>query len=358
MRIAKEIVLSAEERATLERYARGKTTPVRVMERARIVLAAASGKQNIEIAEDVGVSRLKVARWRGRFLSHSIPGIEKDATRPGRTPRISTKQVRALVGKTTQEKPANATHWSSRSMAKASGISAASVLRIWRKHGLKPHLIRTFKLSRDPAFVEKLEDIVGLYMNPPANAIVISADEKSQIQALDRTQPMLPFNSGHCATTTHDYVRNGTTTLFAAMNTLNGQVISRCNARHTHKEWLAFLKAIDEETPPTLELHLIADNYATHKHARVQRWLKGHPRFHMHFTPTGAWLNMVERFFRDLTDKQVRRGAFTGVPKLIEAIDCYIAIHNREPKSFIWTAKASDILQKVQRARRAQMNKQ
>ena len=358
MRVAKEVILKGDERERLECYARGRKTPARVVERARIVLAAAEGKQDIEIAERLGISRMKAARWRKRFLELGVAGIERDATRPGRTPKIAPEAAAEIIRIATQETPPNATHWSSRTMAKVAEVSASSVLRVWRAHGIKPHIVKGFKLSRDPAFVEKLEDVVGLYMNPPANAIVLSVDEKSQIQALDRTQPMLPFGPGHPATATHDYVRNGTTTLFAAMNTLNGQVISKCLAKHTHVEWLAFLKQINRETPPDKDLHLIVDNYATHKHERVRGWLRRHPRFHVHFTPTGAsWLNMVERFFRDLTDKQIRRGAFPSVRHLIAAIERYIEIHNLDPKPFIWTAKASDILEKVKRARSAAHNK-
>jgi transposase len=243
-------------------------------------------------------------------------------------------------------------------MAKAMEISPSTVGRVWRKSGLKPHLFRTFKLSRDPEFAEKLDNVVGLYLNPPANAIVLSCDEKSQIQALDRTQPSLPFRSGRLKTVTHDYKRNGTSTLFAAMNTLNGQVISMCAPRHRHQEWLRFLAMIDRETPAHLEVHVIADNYATHKHAKVKRWLVRHPRFHMHFTPTSSsWLNMVERFFRDITTKRIRRGAFPSVDALIQAIEAYIDQHNLAPKPFIWTAKAGDILAKVTRARAALANK-
>jgi transposase len=283
-----------------------------------------------------------------------LVGLEKDAPRPGRTPSITPKMVQQVIRKTTQEKPVNATHWSTRTMAAASGISQTSIRRIWRTHGLKPHLVETFKISNDPAFVEKLEAIVGLYLNPPEHAIVLSVDEKSQIQALDRTQPGLPLKRGRGATMTHDYKRNGTTTLFAALNTLDGKVISLCQERHRHKEWLRFLRLIDDATPPEKQIHLIADNYATHKHPRVQRWLARHPRFHIHFTPTSSsWLNMVERFFRDLTHNRLRRGVFRDVEELITAIDEYVDRHNEAPKPFIWTASAGDILEKVKRARRA-----
>jgi transposase len=357
-RVAKPITLNAVVRMPLESYARGKRTPTRLMERAKIILAAAQGKENVEIAENLGMSRYKVARWRDRFLRFGLAGIEKDATRPGRVPEISPERVKKIVEITTQETPPNATHWSSRELAKAVGLGASSILRIWRRHGLKPHLERGFKLSRDPQFVEKLEDVVGLYLNPPEHAVVLSADEKSQIQALDRTQPMLPFNANHCATRTHDDVRNGTTTLFAAMNAVGGRVIGKCMNRHRHQEWIEFLKLMDSEVPKRKTIHLIVDNYATHKHEKVKSWLKRHPRFVVHFTPTSAsWVNVVERFFRDITDKRIRRAAFPSVRALVKAIEEYLDFHNLEPKPFIWTAKASDILEKVKRARRALGNK-
>jgi transposase len=239
-------------------------------------------------------------------------------------------------------------------MSKATGVSPSTVSRIWRAHGLKPHLVKTFKVSNDPLFAEKLHDVVGLYINPPEHAVVLCADEKSQIQALDRTQPGLPIKRGRAGTMTHDYKRHGTTTFFAALNTLDGSVIGTCMDRHRHAEWLAFLRLIDKSVSPELDIHLIADNYVTHKHEKVQRWLKRHPRFHMHFTPTSSsWLNMVERFFRDITTQAIRRGVFRSVDKLICAIEAYTAEHNRDPKPFIWTATASDILEKVKRAREA-----
>jgi len=249
---------------------------------------AAAGKQDLEIAAEVGISNQKAARWRNRFLEMGLAGLEKDAPRPGRTPTITSAKVQEVVRKTTQEKPANATHWSTRTMAEAAGLSEKSVRRIWHKHGLKPHLSRTFKVSNDPKFAEKLEAIVGLYLNPPEHAIVLCADEKSQIQALDRTQPGLPIKKGRCGTMTHDYKRNGTATLFAAMNTLDGTVISMCDDRHRHQEWLKFLRVIDDVTPSGREIHLIADNYATHKHPKVQKWFARHPRFHVYFTPTSS----------------------------------------------------------------------
>jgi transposase len=323
-------------------------------QRSAIVLAAAEGTENKEIASLLGISRETVGRWRRRYAESGMAGIEKDAPRPGRTPSIPVAKVREIVRKTTRSTPKGSTHWSSRTMAKEVGVSASSVRRVWQRHGLKPHLVRTFKISNDPRFVEKLEDIVGLYMNPPEHALVLSVDEKSQIQALDRTQPGLPLKKGRCGTMTHDYKRNGTTTLFAALNTLDGTVISTCMPRHRHQEWLKFLKLIDKETPKDKELHLIVDNYATHKAPPVKAWLAKHPRIHLHFTPTSAsWLNMVERFFRDLTTKRLRRGIFRSVPDLITAIEEHLEHHNESPSPYIWTQSANDILAKVKRARKA-----
>ena len=260
--------------------------------------------------------------------------------------------MQAVVQATLHTTPRGATHWSIRTMAKAQGLSRMAVQRIWDRHGLKPHLTKTFKLSRDKHFVEKLYDVVGLYLNPPAKALVLCVDEKSQIQALDRTQPGLPIKKGRCGTMTHDYKRNGTTTLFAALSMLDGKVIGDCMPRHRHQEFIRFLNKIDAETPSPLDLHLIVDNYATHKHPRVKSWMRRHPRFHIHFIPTSSsWLNLVERWFREITDKRIRRGTFRSVEQLIQAITDYIQQHNRSPKPFVWTAKADEILAKVQRAR-------
>jgi len=358
MRVARSVILQPEQRSLLEQYRRGRSLPARWVERARIVLCAAAGLQDQQIAEQLGITPEKAARWRNRFLDGGVAALQKDAPRPGRTPTISQTQVQQVIEKTTREKPANATHWSTRTMAAAVGISEASVRRIWHTHGLKTHLVRTFKVSNDLHFAEKLEDIVGLYLNPPEHAIVLAADEKSQMQALDRTQPGLPLKKGRCGTMTHDYKRNGTATLFAALNTLSGKVISMWDDHHRHQEWLRFLKVIDARTPPGKQLHLIVDNYATHKHPRVQKWLARHPRFHIHFTPTSSsWLNMVERFFRDLTQNSLRRGVFHNVGELVTAIGNYIEQHNQKPKPFIWTAKATDILEKVKRARAALVNR-
>ena len=354
MRVAPAIVLSPEQRRGLETYARGRRVPVRLVQRSQALLLAAEGKRNTEIAQALSVGRDTVAHWRSRFSTHGLAGIERDAPRPGRKPTIDESLVATIVRKTTQETPAGATQWSTRSMAREVGISEASVRRIWRRHGLKPHRVRSFKLSNDPEFAEKLRDIVGLYLNPPERALVLSLDEKSQIQALDRTQPGLPLARGRCQTLTHDYKRHGTTTLFAALSTLDGTVIGTCMKRHTHKQWLQFLRLIDRQTPKERSVHLIADNYATHKHPAVRDWLARHPRFHIHFTPTSAsWLNMVERFFRDLTTQRVRRGVFRSLTELEQAIQDYLAQHNQRPKPFIWTAKADDILEKVKRAHTA-----
>jgi transposase len=351
MRVAPPIDLSEDVRRKLEQQSRGRTTQARVVLRSRIVLLAAEGLQNKQIAGTLKVAPRMAALWRGRFIEHGIEGLLKDAPRAGRTPSIS--RVR-LIEKTTQSKPRNATHWSTRTMAREMGISKASVSRIWRANGLKPHRVESFKVSNDPHFADKLEAIVGLYLNPPEHALVLSVDEKSQIQALDRTQPGLPLKKGRGQTMTHDYKRNGTTTLFAALNTANGEVYGLCQQKHRHQEWLRFLRMIDQTVPADKEIYLICDNYSTHKHERVARWLEKHKRFHVRFTPTSAsWLNMVERFFRDLTQNRLRRGVFQDLEQLIMAIGEYIDGHNQNPKPFIWTAKATDILEKVTRARTA-----
>ena len=326
---------------------------VRLAERAAIVLHAADGMENQQIGALMNISRQKAGRWRDRYAELGLAGIEKDAPRPGRKRRIDDKQRGAVVRKTLREKPEGHTHWSRATMALATGHSASTIGRIWREHGIKPHRIETFKLSNDPRFVEKLTDIIGLYVSPPEHAVVLSCDEKSQIQALDRTQPSLPMKPGRCGTMTHDYKRNGTTSLFAALNVLDGTIISQCQPRHRHQEWLKFLKLIDASVPGDKQVHLICDNYATHKHAKVRAWAARHPRFHFHFTPTSAsWLNMIERFFRDLSERALKRGSFYNVDDLIGAITEYINAHNRNPKPFIWTASATDILAKVKRARK------
>jgi transposase len=354
MRVACPIVLTDEERVTLKRWSRGRSTPARQVLRAKIILLAADGMKNKDIAPQVRTDRLTVARWRSRFAQKRLAGIAKDAHRSGRKPLRRNRVARLIVERTTQTRPANATHWTTRTLAEELGVSPSMVLRVWHANNLKPHLTRTFKLSNDPRFVDKLVDVVGLYLNPPDHALVLCADEKSQIQALDRTQPSLPIYPGRCGTMTHDYRRHGTTTLFAALEMAEGRLIGTCMPRHRHQEWIRFLELVDRETPPDLDLHLIVDNYATHKHPKVKRWLTRHPRFHVHFIPTSSsWLNMVERWFREITDKRIRRGTFTSVAQLIQAIVDYIAEHNQNPESFTWTAKADDILAKVARARAA-----
>jgi transposase len=315
---------------------------------------AAEEMQNREIAGRLRISRPTVQLWRQRFLALRTSGLEKDAPRPGRIPRIAGTQVAAIVEATLHRKPPNATHWSTRTMAQAQGVSEATVRRIWQRHNLQPHRVKTFKLSRDPRFVDKLVDIVGLYLNPPDQALVLCVDEKSQIQALDRTQPGLPIKPGRCGTTTHDYKRHGTTTLFAALNLLDGKVIGDCMPRHRHQEFIRFLKRVDRETPAPLALHLIVDNYGTHKHPRVNSWLQRHPRFHLHFTPTSSsWLNLIERWFRNLTQQRLRRGSFRALQELVNAIENYIATHNQNPHVFVWSAPVDRILNKIAKCKGA-----
>jgi len=353
MRTAPVITLSQSDRQSLEKWARGRSTPVRLMQRAQIVLLASEGLTNQEIATKVGATRLLVGRWRSRFAQRGLAGIEKDAPRGGRKPTKRNRNTQRIIRHTLETKPENATQWTTRTLAQALGLSQSMVTRVWRANGIKPHLTTTFKLSNDPSFVEKLTDIVGLYLDPPEHALVLCVDEKSQIQALDRTQPGLPIKKGRCGTMTHDYKRNGTTTLFAALDAAEGRLIGTCMPRHRHQEWIKFLKIVDAQTPAELDLHLIVDNYATHKHPKVQLWLRRHPRFHVHFTPTSSsWLNLVERWFRELTDKRVRRGVFHSLDELIYAITDFIDDHNDHPKRFIWTAPVQRILEKVERARK------
>jgi len=354
MRVAKAITLTDEQRGTLTKWSRGRSTPARRVLRAKIVLAAAAGRENKDIAAQLHCTRRTVGTWRNRFAEHGLAGIEQDAPRGGRAPVVRSDKEAEIIRKTTRETPPNATQWSTRLMAQALGVSKDTVQRVWRDNGLQPHRTRNFKVSNDPQFVEKLVDVVGLYLDPPEHALVLSCDEKSQIQALDRTQKSLPLFPGRLKTLTHDYKRNGTTTLFAAIELAEGKIIAECMPRHRHQEWIRFLKKIDAETPPELDLHLIVDNYATHKHPKVQSWLKRHKRFHIHFIPTSSsWLNVIERWFRDLTHNRIRNGVFRSVPELIQAILEYIAHHNGNPTTFVWTKKAEDILAKVTRARAA-----
>lgn len=351
MRRAISVVLSDEERATLTRWARSRTAAARLVTRAKIVLAAADGAENQDIARDLGLARGTVATWRQRFAAERLAGIEHE--RPGRGRKAHQRQhwARTIVEVTLHTTPKNATHWSTRTLARHLGVNQSMVARVWRTHELAPHRIRTFKLSRDKRFIEKLIDVVGLYLRPPEHALVLCVDEKSQIQALDRTQPGLPLKKGRCGTRTHDYKRNGTTTLFAALEVASGRIISECRPRHRHQEWLKFLKRIEAETPPQFDLHLIADNYSTHQHPRVKAWLARRPRFHMHFIPTSSsWLNLVERWFREITTKRIRRGSFRSVEQLERAIQDFIDEHNQSPRPFVWTADLKDILPKILRA--------
>jgi transposase len=353
MRRAVALELSDEAKVELEGIARAKTSPQRAAYRAKIVLHAAKGWTNKRIAKSLKTDVNSVAKWRQRYAAGGLDAILKDRPGRGRRPTLTPERIAEIVRRTREETPGSRSHWSRASMAKATGLSESTIGRIWKSHGLKPHRVETFKLSNDREFETKLQDIVGLYLSPPENAVVFSVDEKSQIQALDRTQPGLPLKKGRAGTMTHDYKRHGTTTLFAALNVLTGAVIGKCMPRHTNEEWLSFLKKLDRETPRGLDLHVICDNYATHKHPAVKTWLTKHPRVHVHFTPTSAsWLNMVERFFRDLTVNAIRRGVFTSVHDLIDAIDVYLIDHNQEPKPFIWTATANDILAKVLRAQK------
>jgi transposase len=350
--VAAGTVLSDQDRVVLERWVAALNTPQSVAQRARIVLAASDGRSNSEIARVLGVSRPTVIMWRERFGRGGPSALSETQPGRGRKRVISAAKVKAIVQATTQSSPPGETHWSCRTMAKAQGVSPATVQRIWDAHGLKPHRVRAFKLSNDPRFTEKLTDVVGLYLNPPEKALVLCVDEKSQIQALDRTQPSLPMKRGRAGTMTHDYKRNGTTTLFAALNALDGSVIGQCLPRHRHQEFLKFMRLLDRELPSELELHLILDNYRTHKHDNVNQWLAKHPRFHLHFTPTSSsWLNLVERWFRELTDKAIRRGVFYSVPDLITAIQQYLDAHNEDPKPFVWTASIDSILEKVARCK-------
>ncbi len=345
----KSLVLSKEERGQLERWTRRPKTSQRLALRAKIVLACAEGLTNTEVTEQLGVSMPTVGKWRKRFLQQRLEGLN-DEPRPGTPRKIMDEDVERVVTKTLESKPKNATHWSTRSMAKATGLTQNAIWRIWNAFGLKPHRTETFKISEDPLFIEKVRDVVGLYMNPPENALVLCVDEKSQIQALDRTQPLLPMEPWQVERHTHDYARHGTTSLFAALNTRTGEVIGRCHQRHRHQEFLKFLKYIDAsiEKRPGMEIHLVMDNYATHKTPSVRRWLNKHPEYVVHFTPTSAsWLNMVERFFAEITTRRLRRGVFRSVRALRQAIMDYLDEHNQKPKPFIWTADADLILNRV-----------
>ena len=347
-----QIRYPAKERQRLLRLARGRNTAYKVVLRARIVLAMMAGLKKKEIAEKLGTSRPTVYLWIKRYQEGGIEAILNDASRPGRLPKITEEKEKEIVEATLNTLPKEATHWSVRLMAKAQKVSRMTIYRVWKKYNLKPHLVRKFKLSNDPNFVAKVRDIVGLYLNPPDKAMVLCVDEKSQIQALDRSQPGLPLKTGHAATMPHDYKRHGTTTLFAALNVLDGKVIGECMPRHRQNEFLRFLRRIDKETPKDTDLHLIVDNYGSHKTQKVKSWLKRHPRFNLHFTPTSAsWLNMVEIFFGQLTRRKIRRGVFHKVKQLEKSIMDYIEIHNNNPSKFIWTKNTKTILSKVSKCK-------
>ena len=354
MRNGISITLKPGDCRRLKALTRDRNAPQKHVWRAEIVLLSADGIGTNEIMRETGKSKTCVWRWQERFMQEGYDGLLRDKTRPSRIPPLGSQIAARVVTLTQTDPPAEMTHWTTALMAKVVGISASSVQRIWRAHGLQPHRVQRFKLSNDQKFIDKLRDVVGLYVDPPAHAIVLSVDEKSQIQALDRTQPGLPMKKGRAGTMTHDYKRNGTTTLFAALNMLDGKVIGTCMPRHRHREFLRFLKLIDQQITEGLDLHLIVDNYATHKTPGVKRWLKAHPRFHLHFTPTSAsWLNMVERFFAEITRNRIRRGAFKSVAELKGAIMQYLENHNAAPKPFVWTKSASQILEKVARAKQA-----
>ena len=361
MNTAVDIQLTQEEKDLLEKTIRSRKAPIRLIERSKIVLMASQGHTNGEIATRLEITSHKVGRWRNRYALHRFSGIEKELPRGGNQGgRNSADQARLrskIIEKTTQTKPQGATHWSTRKLAKELGTTHSFVNRVWQESGLKPHLMMGFKVSNDPCFEEKLVDVVGLYLSPPENAVVFCVDEKSSIQALDRTQPGLPLKKGRAGTMTHDYKRHGTSTLFAALNVASGEVIGECKQQHRHQEFLSFLKTVEKQTPKEQELHLIVDNYGTHKHENVRKWLSRNRRVTLHFIPTSSsWLNLVERFFGLLTQRQLKRGVFNSVKELEGAITEFIDHHNQSPKPFVWTKSVEEILEKVGRARTALKN--
>jgi len=344
--------LAPSERHQMQQWVSAHGTPQQVALRCRIVLAAAEGQSDVAIAEQLSVNRKTVILWRTRFSEQRLDGLWEVAPGRGRKATYDIDKIAAVVDATLQTKPAGMTHWSCRRMAESQGISKSSINNIWQAHNLKPHRVGRFKLSRDPKFLDKMTDVVGLYLNPPQQAIVLCVDEKSQIQALDRTQPGLPIKKGRCGTMTHDYKRNGTTTLFAALETLQGKVVGQCYQRHRHQEFLKFLRTLDKEFPGKVPLHLIMDNYGTHKHENVRAWLKRHPRFALHFVPTSSsWLNLVERWFGELDSKAIRRGVFRSVEDLKASIDAFLTVWNNDPKPFVWTATVESITEKLSRCR-------
>ena len=350
--IPAQIVLHGSDREALERVTRTKSAPQRAALRARIVLMAAKGDSDLKVAQQLQINRHTVRLWRKRFCEQGLAGLV-EAPRRGRRPVLAARVRESILTEAVQPPP-HRTRWSCRSMAKEKKVSHSTVQRIWASNDIKPHLSRTFKVSTDQRFEEKFWDVIGLYLNPPDKALVLCCDEKSQCQALERTQPALPMGIGHIRTATHDYIRHGTVTLFAALNYLEGKILSMLAGKHRHQEWLKFLKKIDRETPKNLDLHLIVDNYATHKHPEVEKWLARHPRFHLHFTPTSAsWMNLVERFFRDISVDVLRQGSFRHIQELSEQIVAYLAERNANPKRYTWSAKGEDILRKIQRAKDA-----
>ncbi len=349
---AEKLSMTEEERKTLKTWVAAKTSPQRTVLRARICLLAAEGLPNRAIAKALKTSRPTVVQWRKRFEDRGPQGLAEDAPHGLSSRALPSEKIKAIVEATLHTTPSDATHWSTRTMAEAMGVSNATVARIWDAHGLQPHRVETFKLSKDKRFVEKLTDVVGVYLNPPDKAVVLCVDEKSQVQALDRTQPGLPMKKGRCGTMTHDYKRNGTTCLFAALNVLEGKVIGSCYPRHRNIEFRKFLRRIDRETPEELAVHMILDNYGTHNHPQVKAWLERHPRFHCHFTPTSAsWLNLVERWFGEITRKRIRRGVFKSVSDLVSAIEEFVRMNNENPKPFVWTKKVDAILEKIARCK-------
>src|SRR6202521_3772810 len=350
--MGKACVLSAVERQKIQQWIAAHGTPQQVAMRCRIVLAAAAGESNVAIAQRLSVNRNTVILWRKRFSDEGLDGLWDVAPGRGRKPTYQIDKIASIVDATLQTKPAGMTHWSCRTMAQSQGVSKSTVNNIWRAHNLQPHRTETFKLSRDPKFLEKMTDVVGLYLNPPQQALVLCVDEKSQIQALDRTQPGLPIKKGRCGTMTHDYKRNGTTTLFAALEVLQGRVVGQCYERHRHQEFLKFLRRLDTEFPGEIRLHLVLDNYGTHKHPNVQAWLKRHRRFVCHYVPTSSsWLNLVERWFGELTSKRIRRGSFDSVAELQQAIAEFLEAWNENPKPFVWTATGESIGAQLSRCR-------
>jgi transposase len=349
---ADALLMTEEQRRTIESWLRAGTTPQKIILRSRICLLAAEGMSHNAIAKRLNTSRPTVILWTYRFHEQGLTGLAEDAPHGLSPKRLNAEKVRAIVEATLHTKPKESTQWSTRTMAKAQGVSHATVQRIWDAHGLQPHRIKTFKLSNDKRFEEKLTDVVGVYLNPPDKAVVLCVDEKTQVQALDRTQPGLPMKKGRCGTMTHDYKRNGTTCLFAAMNVLEGKVLGSCYPRHRNIEFLKFLRTIDREVPRELDIHMILDNYGTHGHPNVKIWLEKHPRFKLHFTPTSSsWLNLIERWFGEITRKRIRRGVFRSVPELIAAIEEYIRYNNEDPNPFVWTKRAEDIIEKVSRCK-------